>query len=137
MQTAMVQHAYTSIESIGAEQNLIPCVYKYMCGNHDAAAGKLVNIWYCMASGQANLSCFLRYCDVHISCGPSNTACSWPADLFAVEITAIPSLKHCIMHPPARFAKLLLTHDTSGSLQSLYNTCLLSRRHSAYGRVVV
>ena len=36
----------------------------------------------------------------------------------SVEFTATQSLIHCIMHPPARFVELLLTHDPSGSRQS-------------------
>ena len=33
--------------------------------------------------------------------------------------TATHALIHCIMHPPAQFVELLLTHDTSGLLQTL------------------
>ena len=42
------------------------------------------------------------------------------------KIAATRSLIHCIMHPSARFVELLLTHDTSGSLQSLFNLVKLT-----------
>ena len=44
-----------------------------------------------------------------------------------MKLTATHSLTHCIMHPPARFAELLLTHTTSESLQSLYYIIKRSR----------
>ena len=123
----------------GQIQHHIGCLRKSSISS--ASMSQIISPWKLLLKRTRAALCYnyFRYNDIRLSFIPScllldscgRQTCQLTAlkpqpqlsQKQIVKLTAIHSLIHCIMHPPAQFVELLLTHNTSRSLQSSYRKC--------------